>query len=363
MRRTRLRPPPPAAEARAFYVTCVDGGRNAWLAGPFATHQEALDQVDPARAAADKATRGWSHFYAFGTASLPASDPTLPVGRLNDELGIIPATAFHETGPAPAAKPWASGRAALLRAHGKTLERKGWLSRKGHVRKVNPARKERLIQGQFGPHHEVYHVLPCVVCSPEAYADRLAMLRTVERYHGRTWRTSDPAHVRAKGAGGKHRAILPACRTHHNLERAWKSGAPDIEGARAAREAGLAKAADLAAVLAIPAPAFDLAAGVYELAGGGTPWGFALRLPAVLADLDLRALKACPERYRAIAAEIRAWAAVACPWALALPQADGDDGTTDTPEGEGEASAGARWFPAKRGAGPAAGRPAMAGAA
>ena len=55
---------------RLYYVSVVDGPRYALLAGPYETHQEALDKVDEARKAAYtmdvKAV-----FYAYGTCKTP----------------------------------------------------------------------------------------------------------------------------------------------------------------------------------------------------------------------------------------------------------------------------------------------------
>lgn len=52
-----------------FYVSVVDGGRVGLLAGPFATHKEALDLVDEAQELAQEADP-FACFYAFGTLSL-----------------------------------------------------------------------------------------------------------------------------------------------------------------------------------------------------------------------------------------------------------------------------------------------------
>lgn len=52
-----------------FYVSVVDGKRVGLLAGPFPTHQQALDLVDEARELAQEADP-WAAFYAFGTLSL-----------------------------------------------------------------------------------------------------------------------------------------------------------------------------------------------------------------------------------------------------------------------------------------------------
>lgn len=69
-----------------YYVTMVDAGRTWFLAGPFATHQEALDLVEPARKAAHEAD-AMTHFYGFGTARAPGR--TKP-GAMNEHLGVTP---------------------------------------------------------------------------------------------------------------------------------------------------------------------------------------------------------------------------------------------------------------------------------
>ena len=85
-------PPPipaPAAKTRMFYVTMIrEPGPNqrvAWLAGPFATHEEALAQVGPARAKANEVDPR-AAFDAFGTASFEA-DEHKPC-KLNAALGL-----------------------------------------------------------------------------------------------------------------------------------------------------------------------------------------------------------------------------------------------------------------------------------
>ena len=54
-----------------YYVTCIDPDtyRCAKLAGPFDTHQEALDRVDDARRAACEKYPA-AHWYLFGTAKI-----------------------------------------------------------------------------------------------------------------------------------------------------------------------------------------------------------------------------------------------------------------------------------------------------
>jgi len=71
-------------EPRFFYVSMIRGGRTALLAGPFDTHQEALDFVSAAR---DKATDidPWACFDLFGTCSTVTRHRR---GVLNRFLGI-----------------------------------------------------------------------------------------------------------------------------------------------------------------------------------------------------------------------------------------------------------------------------------
>lgn len=52
-----------------FYVSVVDGRRVGLLAGPFGTHQEALDLVGNAKKLAQEADP-FACFYAYGTLSL-----------------------------------------------------------------------------------------------------------------------------------------------------------------------------------------------------------------------------------------------------------------------------------------------------
>lgn len=61
---------PDLREDREFYVTVRDSERTGFLLGPFSSHQEALDNVETGKSLAFKADP-WSHFYAFGTSSLP----------------------------------------------------------------------------------------------------------------------------------------------------------------------------------------------------------------------------------------------------------------------------------------------------
>lgn len=75
-----------------FYVSVIDGPRIGGeievkrfglLAGPYETHEEALDRVDEVRKIAAE-VNAWAHFYAFGTVKL--KQPPYPAGRLNHLL-------------------------------------------------------------------------------------------------------------------------------------------------------------------------------------------------------------------------------------------------------------------------------------
>lgn len=58
---------------RAFYVSMIDGTRMGRAAGPYLTHQEALDDVKRVRDAAyDIDPRSW--FFSWGTCSMPEHD-------------------------------------------------------------------------------------------------------------------------------------------------------------------------------------------------------------------------------------------------------------------------------------------------
>lgn len=70
---------------RDFYVTMIrDGRRVAYLAGPFATHDQALGLVDQAKRLATDIDQ-WACFDAFGTASMPHAASN-PIGKLNRRL-------------------------------------------------------------------------------------------------------------------------------------------------------------------------------------------------------------------------------------------------------------------------------------
>ncbi len=65
-----------------YYVSIIDGSRSSLLLGPFPRHMTALLKVSAVRRKAVEIDAK-AHFYAFGTARVPAED-TAPIGRLND---------------------------------------------------------------------------------------------------------------------------------------------------------------------------------------------------------------------------------------------------------------------------------------
>lgn len=74
-----------AGEPRDYFVSIKRDSRHGLLAGPFATHVEALGWVDRASAEAERVDP-WSVFDAFGTCSLPVGSGR--VGCLNGRLGL-----------------------------------------------------------------------------------------------------------------------------------------------------------------------------------------------------------------------------------------------------------------------------------
>lgn len=72
-------------EPRDYFVSIRRDSRSGLLAGPFATHSEALFRLDDAKRMACKLDP-WADFDAFGTMSLPS--PSGRVGVLNDRLGV-----------------------------------------------------------------------------------------------------------------------------------------------------------------------------------------------------------------------------------------------------------------------------------
>lgn len=69
-----------------YFASVVDAGRTGLLAGPFATHPEALAVVPTVRALAERRDP-WSHFYAFGTVAMPAGCEA--TGLFNDQLSEV----------------------------------------------------------------------------------------------------------------------------------------------------------------------------------------------------------------------------------------------------------------------------------
>lgn len=73
----------------AYYVSVIDGKRTALLLGPFENdHAGALAMVDAVRRKGEELDPR-AHFYAFGTARLPADDSVpLRYGSLNRYFGL-----------------------------------------------------------------------------------------------------------------------------------------------------------------------------------------------------------------------------------------------------------------------------------
>ena len=70
---------------RRFYVTVVRGERTGFLAGPFETHQAALDMVPAARRVANEVDPRTA-FDGFGTVSMEPGP--WPAGVLNANVGM-----------------------------------------------------------------------------------------------------------------------------------------------------------------------------------------------------------------------------------------------------------------------------------
>ncbi len=67
-----------------FYVSAIDGPKRCLMAGPYATHELALADVDRVRTIvcnADGGGRGW--FMAWGTAGYPNTHGDAPSGNAN----------------------------------------------------------------------------------------------------------------------------------------------------------------------------------------------------------------------------------------------------------------------------------------
>ena len=78
----------PGPWRRAFYVSLIREKRTALLAGPYDTHDEALQMVRPARRVASEIDP-WSDFDLIGTCSLETATP--PRGIINDRLTLAAA--------------------------------------------------------------------------------------------------------------------------------------------------------------------------------------------------------------------------------------------------------------------------------
>ena len=76
------------SEARDFYVSMVRDKRYALMAGPFATHAEALQMVEPVRKEAGRLDP-FADFDAFGTCSMLRRS-TNKDGWLNVYVGAKP---------------------------------------------------------------------------------------------------------------------------------------------------------------------------------------------------------------------------------------------------------------------------------
>lgn len=69
-----------------YYVSVMDGDRRALLLGPFPTHQQALDMVEPVRAKGLELDPR-ALWYEFGTARLQ-DDGIAIGGNLNSHFGM-----------------------------------------------------------------------------------------------------------------------------------------------------------------------------------------------------------------------------------------------------------------------------------
>jgi len=78
----------------SYYVSVRKSHQYGLLVGPFATHDEALTWVEPAREVAIRLDE-WAGFYVFGTCS---TSTTSRPGRLNSHLGLPSLQAVTERG-------------------------------------------------------------------------------------------------------------------------------------------------------------------------------------------------------------------------------------------------------------------------
>jgi hypothetical protein len=74
-----------AREVIGFYVSVIRDRRRALLRGPFSSHEEAIEAVEPTRARACTIDP-WMDFDLFGTCRIEAE--TLPLGNL-DQLDAV----------------------------------------------------------------------------------------------------------------------------------------------------------------------------------------------------------------------------------------------------------------------------------
>ena len=72
-----------------YYVTAIDSGRVALLAGPFRSHEAALARVQPCKHIANLVDSR-AVWWFYGT-SRDKGGVTLPAGKLNEFLGVSPA--------------------------------------------------------------------------------------------------------------------------------------------------------------------------------------------------------------------------------------------------------------------------------
>lgn len=72
-----------------YYCTVIDGSNYALLAGPYESHQEAIDNLPTVKRVALK-TDARAAFYAFGTARLELDETRIrPAGVLNEKAGLL----------------------------------------------------------------------------------------------------------------------------------------------------------------------------------------------------------------------------------------------------------------------------------
>ena len=70
-----------------YYVSIRDGKRFGFLRGPFATHQQALDQVNEVMSLSVVANSREAVFATFGTCRIHPDYPgEIPQGKLNDRF-------------------------------------------------------------------------------------------------------------------------------------------------------------------------------------------------------------------------------------------------------------------------------------